>query len=70
MNDPDLRARLERLEDAHAFGERNVEQLSEQLIELFAKIGALDQRLRTLEGRLASLESSDDGGPRDADDPA
>lgn len=69
MNDPDLSKRVERLEDAQAFGDRTAEQLSEQLVDVFARIEALDRRLRGLESRLAAMGEqppADDSGDESA----
>lgn len=59
MTDPELAKRIERLEDAQAFGDRAAEQFSEQLIEVFERIDALDRRLQGLETRLRALDDED-----------
>ncbi len=59
MTDPELAKRIERLEDAQAFGDRAADQFSEQLIEVFERIDALDRRLQGLETRLRALDDED-----------
>lgn len=60
MTDPEITKRIERLEDAQVFGDRATEQLSEQLIEVFGRIEALDRRLQGLESRLQALGDDED----------
>lgn len=69
MTDPELAKRIERLEDAQAFGDRAAEQFSEQLIEVFERIDALDRRLQGLETRLRALDDEDHAAESDPADP-
>lgn len=53
--------RVQRVEEAQAFTERTVEELSEAVRDAFARIDALTRRLGALEARLGALEAGDDG---------
>lgn len=52
----DLKSRLDKLEEAQAFSERALEQLNEQLLKAYEQIEHVNNRLRTLERRLTSVE--------------
>lgn len=51
----DLARRLDKLEEAHAFADRAVEQLSEQVAEAFHRIHRLESRLAALEQRITDM---------------
>jgi uncharacterized coiled-coil protein SlyX len=55
-------SRLNKLEESQAFSERAGEQLSAQILELFAKIETLNRRLAAMEQR---LERAARDGPGD-----
>lgn len=58
----DLNKRIERLEDAQAFGDHAKDQLSEQLLRAYEQITRLTRRLEALERRLGSLEEPEAEG--------
>lgn len=56
--------RVQRVEEAQAFTERTVEELSETVRDAFARIDALTRRLSALEARLDAMgerETDEDG---------
>lgn len=48
--------RLQRMEEAQAFTERAVEELSETVLDAFDRIDALVRRIAALEARLEQVE--------------
>jgi uncharacterized coiled-coil protein SlyX len=52
---PDLTVRLQRLEEHAGFGEHTVEQLSEEIRVLNARVRELVKRVEGLEGRLGGM---------------
>ena len=52
-----IEGRLEKLEDAHAFGERRGDTLSEEIAELNKRVLELARRLERLERRLESVST-------------
>lgn len=54
--------RIGKLEEAHAFAERNAEQLNAELLRAFREIERLRARLADLEGRLVRLAEQEFDG--------
>lgn len=54
--------RMQRMEEAQAFTEREVEGLSEALRDAFARIEGLTRRIAALEGRVEAVEMGDEEG--------
>jgi uncharacterized coiled-coil protein SlyX len=54
VNEPES-SRLQRLEEAHGFAERAIEQLSEEIASLNRRLAAMQVSLRAVEGRLKAL---------------
>lgn len=52
-----IEQRLSKLEDAHAFGERRGDALSEEIAELGRRVLELARRLERLERRLESVST-------------
>jgi uncharacterized coiled-coil protein SlyX len=58
--------RLEKLEEVSMFNERAVEQLNQQLVDLFGQLQQVVRRLEAMEGRISSLHDrleNPDPGP-------
>lgn len=58
--------RVERLEELAMFNERAVDQLGQQMVDLFAQMHQVIRRLEAMEGRLTSLHDrleNPDPGP-------
>ncbi len=55
----DAAKRIEKLEEALAFTDRDTDQLGEQIIEAFRQIDVLRARLDSIERRLTSVEEFD-----------
>ncbi len=58
--------RVARLEESAMFNERAVEQLNQQLVDLFGQLQQVVRRLEAMEGRISSLHDrleNPDPGP-------
>jgi len=66
-HDNPLETRLTRLEEHHAFAERTVEQLGEEIVALHQRVDDAHARIASLELRLARLTETRD---QPGDDPA
>lgn len=56
----DIIERLQRIEEAQAFAERTVDQLSSEVIRAFEELVALQKRIDRLEGRVSDVEKQDE----------
>jgi len=65
QQEPAFEARLRTLEEAQAFSERSVEQLSGEIAELSKRVTEALAHIRMLEGRLQQLLEP----PEDAESP-
>jgi uncharacterized coiled-coil protein SlyX len=63
------RERLEKLEEAHTFTERQVDELDGQLQNAFERISRLNRRLDGIEHRLEELKRSGEVDPDDEAEP-
>ncbi|MGP1346675.1 MAG: SlyX family protein [Phycisphaerales bacterium] len=61
-----VEARVVRLEEALAFADRHGEQLGEQLVQVWARVDALQSRIARMEARLGEIHQSlsERGGER------
>jgi uncharacterized coiled-coil protein SlyX len=65
----EIKPRIEKLEESHAFNEHESERLSEELRLAFDRIAGLEKRLASLDERLVRLADSIEEPERDpADD--